>query len=62
MELWVAGILLILCIAGIVGMTLHMRKKDKKGLYVAGIVFLALCSLVLCGYLVMGGILVYNIR
>lgn len=62
MELWVAGILLILCITGIVGVTLHMRKKDKKGLHVAGIILLALCGLILCGYLVMGGILLYNIR
>ena len=62
MALWVAGTLLVLCITGIVGVTLHMRKQDKKGLHIAGVVLLALCSLVLCSYLVMGGIFLYNIR
>lgn len=62
MGFWLAGILLILCIAGIVGITLHMRKKNKKGLHAVGIVLLALCGLALCGYLILGGILLYNIR
>ncbi len=62
MALWVAGTLLVLCIAGIVGVTLHMRKQDKKGLHIVGVVLLTLCSLVLCGYLVLSGILLYNIR
>lgn len=62
MELWLAGILLILCMTGIVGMTLYMRKKNKKRLHTAGVILLALCSLALCGYLIVSGILLYAIQ
>lgn len=62
MEFWLAGILLILCITGIVGITMHMRKKNKKGLSAVGIALLALCGLALFAYLILSGIMVSGIR
>jgi hypothetical protein len=61
-ELWIAGALLILCVAGMISLSLQMRKSAKKSLFIVGTVILGLCSLVVCVYLILGGIMVSGIR
>lgn len=62
MQLWIAGVFLLLCLAGIAGVSLHMRKREKKGLHIAGITVLAFFILVLCGYLFLTGIFIDTIK